>query len=337
MQSYVTAERDGYGNQKHTMKSQFVIAVVEIIVTLCVGLSTLSTAATAAETASDVTDLLIEWELEKRPLETAEPQVPLVVDVFQAIGEVFAELTGIGAAEPVAPLAADPQPLEQQFEPQFAQLLKVELRFVRSTCQPTPGQYKTIKTAGNVGLKAAVKKCASVQMKMQQGIRAGQQSEWPDPRRIIAEELARSIQQTLSSEQSQRYQLELEKRAAARKRAALLNLVAKLDQDLVLTAEQRTQLTEQLNANWNDTWGQQLEVFMYGGQFMPLLPDNQVLPVLNDTQKEIWKGMPKNQSFFGGWMGFAFVQPGEFMDDVEVPEVVEDKSTNLKDAAGDKP
>ena len=221
--------------------------------------------------------------------------------LIEALGAVVDKVVGAVAPDP-------PDPFEQQFTPQFRQLLNTEVHFVRTVCQPTREQYETIKSAGDVSLKGTVKKFAGLQRKMNEGIRAGQQPQWPDPRRLIADDLARSVQQTLSAEQAKRYQVELEKRAAARKRVALINLVVKLDKDLVLSAEQRNQLTERLNANWMDVWGQQLEVFLYGDQFLPVLPDDQVLPILNERQKEIWKGTPKSQNTIGGWFGFGFVQ-----------------------------
>ena len=54
----------------------------------------------------------------------------------------------------------------------------------------------------------------------------------------------------------------MEKRTASRKQVVIDNLVAKLDQDLVLTSEQREKLVEALSANWKDSWGQSLEMLM---------------------------------------------------------------------------
>jgi hypothetical protein len=204
--------------------------------------------------------------------------------------------------------AAGGDPFERQFRQQFRQLSKGELNFVRAVCQPNAEQSKTLKAAGDAGLKTAVKRFAEVQKKMQQGIRPGQEPQWPDPRKIISDELLKSVKTSLSPDQAKRYEAELEKRSAARKRAALLNLVAKLDKDLVLSADQRGKLSEALTANWKDEWGQQIEVFMYGDTYMPVLPDAQVLSVLTDKQKQIWKAIPKQQNQIWGWAGFGFVQ-----------------------------
>ena len=201
-------------------------------------------------------------------------------------------------------------PLEQQFLQQFRPLSKTELNFVRTVCQPNAEQSKKIKAASDAALKTAVKKFAEIQKKMQQGIRAGQTPEWPDPRRLMSEALLKSVRESMPEEQAKRYEVELEKRAAARKRAALLNLVARLDKDLVLTADQRVKLTEAINSNWKDSWCQQLEVFMYGETYMPVLPDAHILPVLTEKQKQIWNGLPKQQNQIWGWAGMGFVVQG---------------------------
>ena len=208
-------------------------------------------------------------------------------------------------------VAAGGDPFEQQFRQQFRQLSKGELNFVRAVCQPDAEQSKKIKAAGDLGMKTAVKQFAEVQKKMQQGIRAGQEPQWPDPRKIISDALLKSVKESLSADQAKRYEAELEKRSAARKRAALLNLVAKLDKDLVLTADQRGKLSEALSTNWKDEWGQQIEVFMYGDTYMPVLPDAQVVPILTEKQKQIWTAIPKNQNQIWGWAGGGFIQAGE--------------------------
>ena len=229
-----------------------------------------------------------------------------VLDVLEAFGVVAEVFAGAVAGEVIGG-----DPLEQQFLQQFRQLSKTELSFVRAVCQPNAEQSKKIKAASEAALKTAVKKFTEIQKKMQQGVRAGEQPEWPDPRKLMSDALLKSVKESMSAEQAKRYEVELEKRAAARKRAALLNFVAKLDKDLVLTADQRGKLTEALDKNWKDSWCQQLEVFMYGDSYFPALPDAQVIPVLTDKQKQIWNGIPKQQNQIWGWAGGGFVQAVE--------------------------
>ena len=248
---------------------------------------------------------------------------PINVEADEAVeaavvGQVFVDVQA-GEALP-----AGGDPFEQQFRQQFGPLAKTELNFVRAVCQPNAEQSKKIKAASDAGMKTAVKKFAEVQKKMQQGVRAGEQPQWPDPRKLMSEVLLKTVKETMSADQAKRYEAELGKREAARKRAALLNLVAKLDKDLVLTVDQRGKLTETLNTNWNDAWGHQLETFMYGDTYMPVIPDAQVLPSLTEKQKQIWASIPKQHNQIWGWAGFGFVQVMEVEEAVAEPAVQAD-------------
>ena len=230
--------------------------------------------------------------------------------------EVKAEVKVVVVGADAADAEADPnvKVWQQQFSTQFRQLLKAELHFVRLVCGPKKAEYELISLAGEKAMQGAVTEFVGVQKKMMRGIRAGEQPGYPDPRKLITDGLSKSIKATLLAEQATRYQEELDKRTANRKQVALKNLVAKLDQDLVLSADQRGKLFESLSVSWKDSWGQSLEMLFYGEHYFPSLPDNDVIPILNDTQKEVWRGTPKQNNIFWGWNGMAFVN-GAVMDD----------------------
>lgn len=245
---------------------------------------------------------------------------------------VPAEVGVVLLDEREAPGEAGGDPLEQQFLQQFRQLSTTELNFVRAVCKPDKEQDKKIKAASNAALKTTTKKFAEVQKKLQQGIRAGQEPEWPDPRKLMSEVLLKTVKESMSEDAAKRYEAELEKRAAARKRAALLNLVAKLDKDLVLTADQRGKLSEALDKNWKDSWCQQLETFMYGDTYMPVIPDAQVLPALTEKQKQIWNGLPKHHNQIWGWAGFGFGQAVEIAEEGFIVEQAVEANEEAKAA-----
>jgi hypothetical protein len=207
--------------------------------------------------------------------------------------------------------------------------VKGELFFIRTVCRPTKEQHQRIAATGDQAVKDTVKAFAEVQKKMMRGMVAGQQSTYPDPRKLIGDALAKSVKTTLSADQAARYQDELDKRAANRKRVALVNLVARLDHDLVLTAEQRDKLATALAGEWNDSWGQ-LELFQYGDHFHPNIPDNLVLPVLTETQKGVWRGANRNNGVFWGWAGLGFMQGVQFEDTWEEPAPAEPAKSDEK-------
>jgi hypothetical protein len=140
------------------------------------------------------------------------------------------------------------------------------------------------------------------------------------------------LKSTLDADRWARFESELEERKADQTRAAVHNVVAKIDRDLTLSAEQREKLVEALTAGWNPAWGAQFEIFLQqGGQFAPSLPPKLVTLHLNPSQKKIWSGSQANQQnqdiilrqqmlgarmgLPGGLMGIALDDLGDDEDD----------------------
>ena len=201
----------------------------------------------------------------------------------------------IGRPAPPKIAQEDPvvQQFEQQFGAQFRQLHRTELHFMRLVCQPTKQQYEKIAADSEAALKATIRTFA---LNMHKPV------DQSDPRAPIAEVLVKSVRTTLAPEQAARYQRELDQRAAARKRAALLSLVAKVDKVLILTAEQRVKLSEILENNWNDAWNH-TQLLMLGSQYFPAMPDSKILPILRDIQEDVWRGISKGNIRFGFNLG----------------------------------
>jgi len=208
----------------------------------------------------------------------------------------------------------DPEMLRQHFLAEFTQqfrpLLTAELRFIDMICRPTPEEQGAIRAAGDASLQLAVKTYVDALMEIESGgLRRERPKEWPNPRKLILEELARSVRQTLPGDRAGRYQQELEKRAAARKRATLVYVVSKLDRALLLSDEQREALMKVMNSNWKEAWGERLEHLRHGEDLLPVLPDDQVLPILSDAQRELWNRRSKVENGISYWGGFGFFQP----------------------------
>lgn len=214
------------------------------------------------------------------------------------------EVKTIVVVEKAAVAAPDLNPLIQQFAPQFRPLLRSEAHFLRTICEPTEAQRKALARDGDRVLKDAARQYAEMQQKLMRGQWRGNTQ--PDPRKLIQQGMLAAARAHLTPEQVARYQAEVDRRTEDRKRAAIGLLVAKLDQDLVLTVEQRDKLAEALAQNWSDAWGGALEMYANGNdQYFPMIPEKVVGPLLNKTQKRIWDGSPKTQMnvFFGANFG----------------------------------
>jgi hypothetical protein len=201
------------------------------------------------------------------------------------------------AAVPVAKVAIDDAVVnqwEQQFAPMFQQLFKGELHFMRLVTDATKAQYDAVAADGDAAVKSAVRKYANA---MQRG------GDYADPRIGLTDAISKSIEKHFSEEQAARYRKEIELRNTARKKLIVTNLVAMIDRVLLLQPDQRQKINDILANNWHESWNQ-TQILMYGGRYMPLMPDDKINPILSDKQREVWRTISKNQVRFGPNFGF---------------------------------
>jgi hypothetical protein len=207
------------------------------------------------------------------------------------------------AAAPDARAVAAAKAREQQLDAQAQQYVQLmqplmwrELEFVRQTCDLAPAQRPKIKAAAEAGVKQAARDMVMPRQ-------AGRGRTPAGAGQVIREEVAKVLKEMLTAEQSAQYNAEHGKRREAEKRAAIASAVATMDTALYLNKEQRDKIVGQLAANWRDEWDGWLQLWQYGGQYYPQVPDNFVVPHLSDEQKTVWRGLQKvNVSSWGGHM-----------------------------------
>ena len=136
----------------------------------------------------------------------------------------------------------------------------------------------------------------------------------PDTRQFIQEALAAAVKAHLSSSQSESYRAEIEARSAEQKRVAVVNLLAKLDQTLILSPEQRDKIEESLSSHWSDAWAHGFQSFNLDDQYLPMVPDSLVSTFLNDEQKKVWAGTQKI-TFNSNGLSFGMTMNNGPLDD----------------------
>jgi hypothetical protein len=235
-------------------------------------------------------------ETKKRGNDRAPAPMKIAVPAKAAAGAMMERMMGGQAVFDPANRAAQVQQFTQQFRP----ILRAELRFARTVCEPTKEQRKLLAREGNQVLKNTVEQFVEFQQMMMRGAWRGDRA-YPDPRKLIQDGLTNAVKANLSPEQSARYRAEVEKWAADQKQVAVRNLVARLDQDLLLSADQRDQLCGSLSSHWDDAWCRSLVLLMHDDPFYPTIPDQHVVPFLNATQKKAWHDAQRaNRAFWGG-------------------------------------
>jgi hypothetical protein len=232
-----------------------------------------------------------------------------------------------------AQLNAVPDDQVQQYVQQFRPMVRTEYYFIRNVCELTKDQRKQVAREGERAVLAAARKFAEDQQKMMRGgWRPGMQQ--ADPQRLLEDVLSKSIPPLLIPDQAARYKDELEKRVASRKQVALDNLVAKLDQDLVLSPEQREKISSSLASHWDDAWCQSLQMLMNIENFFPNIPDNLIVPYLTEHQKTAWQRIPRNQSVFFG-VAFGGMADNDPLDDPELAEARQEADAEAKAKAAE--
>lgn len=210
--------------------------------------------------------------------------------------------------------------LEKQYLPRFTPLLTAELSFIHRACDLNLEQRKKIKASADQCLRGAVRKYSMAQQGMLR--RAGVQRLILDPTDLLHQALAKVLKETLQPEQQAAYDAEMAKREAYRQQVAIENVVAIIDERLVLTSDQRRALTESLEKHWQPAWVQSIEMLMNNTQNLPSIPEQFVVPILNETQKQVWQTTQKQSySVFGG---FGFGQQGGALDDFPLVEIAAD-------------
>ena len=214
--------------------------------------------------------------------------------------------------------AADPQvlALERQYTSRMKPFLQAELVFIQGVCAADRKQYEAIATDANTRFRRAVREYAVAMNGIQQrGMRAGQQSV-PQPETLIQKEVAPILKARLSPEQFKRYEKECHDRVDRRKRAVVMNLVVKLDEDLRLTGDQRSKLVEVLTENYQNNWDQWIELIHHSIHATPNIPQQCLTQVLNEDQQKVWMQLPKTNASIA--MGAFAAQPIVVIEEEEM-------------------
>ena len=215
---------------------------------------------------------------------------------------------------------------EAAYRPQFQQMLYAELAILRRACKPDAKLFVEFAKAGKAGLHVPLREYVTAMNAPRMIINGNIQgrSGNDDPRLAIEKFLMPLTEAKLGPEKARLYRQECDKRAEARRHVTVLNLVAALDERLILTAQQRGKLVESLSAKYDNSWQQFFEV--YGGfdQYFPPMPEQSIVPLLDEKQKSVWQETAKmsGQVYFG--MVFRGAQFGEATEIQEIAHMVED-------------
>lgn len=191
-----------------------------------------------------------------------------------------------------APAAANPQQREQirqharQLEQMLQPALRTELDVIRRSCGDLPREARqTVLAAGRGALTKAALEVATLQMT------GGDQRRLVEPRRRIADALAKALEPLVTPEEFAAYRHEQRLRQERREAAARVAIVAKLDRRLDLTAAQRGAIEADLVEHWEPEWARELDdrgIIMNNERPCPDYAAACIEPHLREAQRADW-------------------------------------------------
>ena len=216
----------------------------------------------------------------------------------QAAEDALQTVLGVPAAEVVAQrrrqqaLAAQQAELARQQARQFEQLLqpllRAELELVRTTCGDLPvAPRRDVLAAGRAAVAALASEAATRQLQ------GGAPLVQADPRTRLHREIAAALEPHVPAAVLAAYDREDERRVERRARVARERIVAKLDEQLELSATQREAILEDLRSGWEASWIQELDdrggLVVNNHRPAPDYAEARITPHLDDAQRATWK------------------------------------------------
>lgn len=187
---------------------------------------------------------------------------------------------------------------------QFRPTLDCELAFVRQICGDlTVEERRKIKIAAEISLHDVAKR-----YKKWQNEPHAEHQVAVEPVILIREAIAAAVRNTVDPQLGERFAAETGKRAARRKRAAIMGFIACADRLLCLSTEQRQDLMASLSAGWQSSWEGWNRLTDANSAWVPLVPDEH-LKCLREEQMAVWKITPKTE------FGMANIAPFDMSHD----------------------
>lgn len=251
---------------------------------------------------------------ESKPETEQKKETQAAQKAAAAVKKVDAERKREVAVQREKALAEQNKAQVLQWRQQLQPVMINELNFVRQVCEIPQDQRAKVRAAGEKGLEAAA---LSFVQQQQTGRGADQ---LPISQEIQAG-LRETLQAALPPEQFERYERELKARTEHRKRAAIASVVSSLEEALSLDVEQRKAITASIEAKWREPWESWLMLSRYSDQYFPEIPDEVVVPHLQQAQRALWKDLQKIQlGSFTGIMNQPVDDP-EWWDKEQAPPV----------------
>jgi hypothetical protein len=226
----------------------------------------------------------------------AEP-VGVVDGLLEGINETLGAEVDVNAAVMEAQVDGqvvidqnNPDPMVQQMQP----FLQQQLRFLKMAAEIPAEARPKIKKDAEVALRVYAKRINDQNNGMVQ--------RQEDSQALFWDKIKESLTTHLPPEMAAQALKEIDEKRNYEVKAARLIGIGAIDQQLLLTAEQRTKIEEGMIANWKPEYIYWSNLRFYGGQYVPQIQDETLITKhLSDQQKKIWQSLQKISIGDFGW------------------------------------
>jgi hypothetical protein len=177
-------------------------------------------------------------------------------------------------------------------------LINVELSFVKRVCEPTDEQMAAIIAAARNAHQAMGNIIDNPRVNRNVFDRSNEVFLGPNQERLSANpyiwvrrDVERFLKPLVSAEQYARYIEELDAREKYEREAAIAILLELLDDKLHLSQDQQAKLHEEFLFGTNFPDLNSMNLYIQNPQYLPNLNGYAVEPILNNSQKLIWKSL----------------------------------------------
>lgn len=173
-------------------------------------------------------------------------------------------------------------------------LINSELSFIKRVCDPTAEQMEAIVEAAAQSYEKTGDMVGDNENRAFNNADfriVGPNNEQlnTDPFKRIRSDARNYLQPLVSQEQYARYEMEADQRDAFEQGAAIEIIVGMIDHKLVLTEDQRTNLTEVLMEKWKNIHLQAIQTYLHNPGYVPQLPSKTIDKVVTAQQLKIWQ------------------------------------------------
>lgn len=176
-----------------------------------------------------------------------------------------------------------------QYRNQYINVLHGELQAIRSYCEvPKESREEVYKVAEEAYDKSVEEFVRSMYFPNERGRQQGSAM-----RSSVRNSIVKVLEQKLPAAEFAKLRGAVDERSALRKRICTDSVIARMDDTMRLTPQQREKIAGAIKDNWSDDFESWLMLWQYEDNYLPVIDDSLIVTHLTPQQRRIWQQAQK--------------------------------------------